>query len=563
VDVPTNGAQTDTGVGGEVRGNYATLNPLGVRLQGAPLSNGNLVFGRPTVSTTWGTAYSTIWPTSGKWYFESTLTAFASNFMVIGALQQEPGNAAEPGSTSASPGWSLSMGSTTSYFWNSATFTSTNALTFAANDVAMVALDLDNGKIWWGKNGTWHNSGSPSSGTNAQYTNIGTGIPTGFHVSNEQRGVTEQTVNFGQRPFAYTAPSGFKALCTANLPAPLVTKPNTVMDVKLYTGNGSTQTISGLGFSPDLVWIKTRSAVANHRWLDTIRGATKELYGNLTNAEGTDASGLTAFNSDGFSLGNSSGYNDNAVTHAAWCWDAGSSTVTNNTAGTITPTGVRANATAGFSIVTYTGTGANATVGHGLGVAPSFVIVKSRSNTTDWQGYHIALGQNYTIQLQSTSAAINVSNYWNGGVSSTTFGINGSYDGINFSGYTYVAYCFAPVVGYSSFGSFSSNQSLDGPFIYCGFRPRWILVKAAIRTSGSNWSIIDAARNTGNFSVSGNGTNILYANTSGSEFSSGGAQLDILSNGFKVRNNSGDINDNGTYIYAAFAESPFNYARAR
>jgi hypothetical protein len=126
-----------------------------------------------------------------------------------------------------------------------------------------------------------------------------------------------------------------------------------------------------------------------------------------------------------------------------------------------------------------------------------------------------------------------------------------------------ISYCFAPVVGYSSFGSFSSNQSLDGPFIYCGFRPRWILVKAAIRTSGSNWSIIDAARNTGNFSVSGNGTNILYANTSGSEFSSGGAQLDILSNGFKVRNNSGDINDNGTYIYAAFAESPFNYARAR
>jgi hypothetical protein len=388
-------------------------------------------------------------------------------------------------------------------------------------------------------------------------------------VTNGTSGGTNSVVtNFGQRAFAYTAPSGFKALCTANLPAPLVTKPNTVFDVKLYTGTGSSQSITGLGFSPNFLWFKNRSGANSHALFDTVRGRASGLISDSTGAEQTSSAGndLSSFDSTGFTVGTPQNFNSpniNGGSIVAWTWDAGTTTVTNNTAGTITPTGVRANATAGFSIVTYTGTGANATVGHGLGVAPSFVIVKSRSNTTDWQGYHIALGQNYTIQLQSTSAAINVSNYWNGGVSSTTFGINGSYDGINFSGYTYVAYCFAPVVGYSSFGSFSSNQSLDGPFIYCGFRPRWILVKAAIRTSGSNWSIIDAARNTGNFSVSGNGTNILYANTSGSEFSSGGAQLDILSNGFKVRNNSGDINDNGTYIYAAFAESPFNYARAR
>jgi hypothetical protein len=214
--------------------------------------------------------------------------------------------------------------------------------------------------------------------------------------------------------------------------------------------------------------------------------------------------------------------------------------------------------------MTYTGQTAAGTIGHGLGVAPSLIITKARSNAQSWGVYHKDVGINNYLLLDSTGASTSYSGIWGSSApTSTVFGVPGNVGLNNNNGWTYVAYCFAPVVGYSSFGSFESNQSLDGPFIYCGFRPRWILVKAAIRTSGSNWSIIDAARNTGNFSVSGNGTNILYANTSGSEFSSGGAQLDILSNGFKVRNNSGDINDNGTYIYAAFAESPFNYARAR
>jgi hypothetical protein len=336
------------------------------------------------------------------------------------------------------------------------------------------------------------------------------------------------------------------------------------MDVALYTGTGSSRSITGLAFSPDLVWIKIRSSAFSHCLTDAVRGATKEINSNLTNAESTDTNGLTAFNSDGFSLGSSTVYNGNASTFVAWTWDAGSSTVTNNTAGTITPTGVRANATAGFSIVTYTGNGtAGATVGHGLGVAPALIIAKRRSAIEDWAVYHSALGGTKGLSLNSTAAASTSIQYWSDtNPSSTTFTVHSNTIN-NGSGSTYVAYCFAPVVGYSSFGSFESNQSLDGPFIYCGFRPRWILVKAAIRTFGSNWSIIDAARNTGNFSVSGNGTNILYANTSGSEFSSGGAQLDILSNGFKVRNNSGDINDNGTYIYAAFAEAPINYSRAR
>jgi hypothetical protein len=476
--------------------------------------------------------------------------------MVIGALQQEPGNAAEPGSTSASPGWSLSMGSTTSYFWNSATFTSTNALTFAANDVAMVALDLDNGKIWWGKNGTWHNSGSPSSGTNAQYTNIGTGIPTGFHVSNEQRGVTEQTVNFGQRAFAYTAPSGFKALCTANLPAPLVTKPNTVMDVALYTGNGSTQTISGLGFSPDLVWIKSRNYADVHKLFDVIRTAGYELRSDTTDSENYDSTTLTSFNSNGFGLGSNPGSNRNAYPFVAWAWDAGSSTVT-NTQGSITSS-VRANATAGFSVVTFnTGSSGDKTVGHGLNIAPSLILLKSRATVENWSVFHSSVCDSVVkyLILNSTSALLSNAQIWGAALpTSSVFGIrSGTASTTNTD---MVAYCFAPVVGYSSFGSYTGNGSTDGPFVFCGFRPRYILRKRT-DTSGPSWRVIDAARNTYNLA-----NEILEPNTS--DATENNNEIDILSNGFKVRSADTDGNaSGGTIIYAAFAESPFNYARAR
>ena len=554
VDVPINGSQTDTGVGGEVRGNYCTINPL--NNGGVTLVNGNLDWTRSAAGST-AVAYSTIAVSSGKWYFETTMNGAGSGVnWECGVATTTTANNIRPGTTAT--GWGLVTSSTTIiYKQNSNSLTSIFSGTLSTGDVIGVAFDLDNGRIWFARNGTWL-EGSPSAGTGASYTNL-SGTVSAFFGGDGT--AVNGAANFGARSFAYTAPSGFKALCTANLPAPLVTKPSTVFDAKLYTGNGSTQTISGLGFSPDFVWLKNRSSGSyGHRLVDSVRGSTLYLMSHSTGAEATDTNGVTAFNSDGFNLGNSGDFNVSSNAFVAWAWDAGSSTVT-NTAGSITSS-VRANTTAGFSIVTYTGTGANATVGHGLGVAPSFVIVKSRSNTTDWQGYHIALGQNYTIQLQSTSAAINVSNYWNGGVSSTTFGINGSYDGINFSGYTYVAYCFAPVVGYSSFGSYTGNGSTDGPFVYTGFRPRWVLIKRSDSTS--NWFLVDTARDTSN--VSGFP---LFPNDPASEVDiRSNTPLDILSNGFKLRTSTltGGTNINissATYIYAAFAESPFNYARAR
>ncbi len=545
VDVPTNGAQTDTGVGGEVRGNYCTLNPLFKADTGTPAySNGNLDLSAGGS----GDSYfaGTFLFSTGKYYYETTINAVGNGVLI--------GVCAELNSTSLTNIGSYRESGT---IYNLSSATQTAGSAYTTGDIIGVAIDCDNATVKFYKNGV--GQGATPSFTFTAGTNLivrGRSNSTGASLS----------FNFGQRAFAYTAPSGFKALCTANLPAPLVTKPNTVFDVKLYTGTGSSQSITGLGFSPNFLWFKNRSGANSHALFDTVRGRASGLISDSTGAEQTSSAGndLSSFDSTGFTVGTPQNFNSpniNGGSIVAWAWDAGEGSAVTNTQGSISSQ-VRANASAGFSIVTYTGTGANATVGHGLGVAPSFVIVKSRSNTTDWQGYHIALGQNYTIQLQSTSAAINVSNYWNGGVSSTTFGINGSYDGINFSGYTYVAYCFAPVVGYSSFGSYTGNgatgwPNADGPFIYLGFRPRFVLWKCTSQVE--NWVIYDSARETYNFV-----NDKLLPNSSAAESTNNNHEIDFLSNGFKIRNNNGEFNQNaGTYIYAAFAESPFNYSRAR
>jgi hypothetical protein len=297
---------------------------------------------------------------------------------------------------------------------------------------------------------------------------------------------------------------------------------------------------------------------------DAVRGNNRILYSNATNAEEVEATAsLTSFNSDGFTLsGNGSSgvgnVNGNGTTYAAWTWDAGSSTVT-NTQGSITSS-VRANATAGFSIVTYTGTGSNATVGHGLGVAPGMIVIKDRTSSVfNWAVWHSALGGgDYALQLNNTSAKSNAFDYWNGDPTSTVFTL-GTDNGSNKSGDNYVAYCFAPVVGYSSFGSYTGNGSSDGPFVYTGFRPRWLLIKCS-SVAGESWFVLDSARSAYNVTQ-----DYLVPNSSASE-SSAYNIVDFLSNGFKLKTSAAGSAFNGsgaTYIYAAFAEAPFNYSRAR
>ena len=342
--------------------------------------------------------------------------------------------------------------------------------------------------------------------------------------------------------------------------------PRGFMDVKLYTGNGSTQTISGLNFSPDLVWIKDRTSSPFHRLYDTIRGTTKALYSNSTDTEGLyqgDYENFTAFNSDGFSLGSAAiddGINKNSSTFVAWCWDAGTSTVT-NTAGSITSS-VRANASAGFSIVTYTGNGTDgATVGHGLGVTPGMVIVKRRDVAQDWVVAHSGITlSTQSLALNLTTSATSFGDGWIDAWSSTTFTTNqgaSSIVNVNANTGTYVAYCWSPVAGYSSFGSYTGNGSADGVFAYLGFRPRWVMIKRT-NTTGV-WGIWDSNRNSFNAS-----TSRLQAESSNAELNQAATTIDILSNGFKPRATDSDINASGsTYIYAAFAEHPFQSSRAR
>jgi hypothetical protein len=325
-----------------------------------------------------------------------------------------------------------------------------------------------------------------------------------------------------------------------------------------YTGNGSTQTISGLEFSPDLVWIKNRSSIASHHIYDIIRGTGIRLQSDTTNAEATRV-GVSAFNSDGFDLGSDAGSNVNNNAFVAWAWDGGTSTVSNSD-GIITSQ-VRANPSAGFSIATYTGNNlANATVGHGLGVTPEFVVVKRRNATGNWIVYHKGMtGPQYYMYLNSTAAESNqggLVNTW--GVSLTAITFKEFFSDYNASGGAYVMYCFAPVDGFSSFGSYVGNGLSDGPFVYTGHRSRFIMIK---RTDGNApWVIVDTARNTYNAM-----DNHLLADDAVNENASTiGNICDSLSNGFKLRGSDGWFNNIGAnYLYISFAEHPFKTARAK
>jgi hypothetical protein len=546
VDVPTNYG-TDTGVGGEVRGNYATWNPLSSG--STALANGNLQTSSPSGEPK---ALSTIaFPTSGKWYYEVTITQLVAGggsnyggYIGIESLTSSTTNAIAALSAASGVG---------GVYKNDVRLEAITSL--AVNDVIGIAFDADNLTCQFYRNGSTYGS---------QVTGLTSATYIARLVSNNASGATNiQQTNFGQRPFAYTAPSGFKALCTANLPLPVVTKPSSVFDVKLWTGAGGTQNISGLGFSPDLVWWKNRSnGTIWHNLVDQVRGAGKMLFSNDTSAEfATNLRGtLTAFTSDGFTLtaGSSDADNSNAtsVPYVGWCWDAGSSTVT-NTAGSITSS-VRANASAGFSIVTFnSGASGQNTIGHGLNVAPQLIITKSRTvNPSNWTTYHTSLPSlSSYLNLNSTSAVQTATGIW--GTSAPTSSIFGFLSGTNQSASTdCVAYCFAPVSSYSAFGSYTGNgSSTDGPFVYTGFRPRYVLVKAS--STSDVWNAVDTARDPYNAANKN-----LWINQSSAEDSST-AGMDILSNGFKPRT-SFNYNGSGvTYIYAAFAESPFQYARAR
>jgi hypothetical protein len=530
--------------------NYCVVNPLNAG-SGISLSNANLTV--TNTATTFTRVYSTIGMSSGKFYWETTNTGASSSLNFGVGID---GNYLANYCGQDASSWAYSS---SGLLYNNGSSSATTSAT-NATDVIGIALDCDNGKIWFSVNGTFVGSGNPATGANPSFTGLtGTLFPIYRPYS------AACATNFGQRPFSYTPPSGFVRLNTYNLPDSTIKKGNTVMDATLYTGNSTTVTATNAGaFKPDLVWIKDRTSVAQHVLTDSVRGTSAQLFSSLTNAEQTNSTYVTSFNTNGFTVGVGNAgtgvVNNTGDNFVGWQWQAGQGSTSSNTSGSITST-VSVNASAGFSIVTYTGTGANATVGHGLGVAPRMIIIKNRGIGTAgdgaWQVYHASLGNTQYLSLNTTAAAATATNRWNNTSPTSTVFTVATTGAVNDSGNTYVAYCWAEIAGFSKFGSYLANSSADGPFIYTGFRPKYILIKGSI--AGNNWVALDTSRSTYNQVAA-----YLLPNLSNAEGTAGN-YIDILSNGFKIRDSGSDVNYSSgtTYIYAAFAENPFKNALAR
>ena len=587
--------------------NFAVLNPL-TKGSRSSLSLGNLKHSSTTADLSGMTA--TFGVTTGKWYWELYVYDSGSGYFYTGISSGYEGGGHYYQGYSELNGFANNAirlrdngtiddqsSSDDPDRWGTISISTTGLSTMDNGDIVMLALDYDNKKLWFGKNGTFFNSGNPATGTNAQASWDGS-IPIIFPVSESYHNNT-QTYNFGQDSsfagqkstgtasaadgngfgdFYYTPPSGYLALCSGNQTTSTDIDPaETDSEIGgkqcgavTYTGNGTTQSITGLGFKPDLVWLKERSSAttSNHKMTDSSRGVQKAIESNANGPQGDDTNGVTAFGTDGFSVGSDGNYNENTETYVAWCWRANGGTTSTNTDGTLAST-VQANQAAGFSIVTTTGNGTASTIGHGLGKAPKLIFSKQLNSTGIWVSYHPfqddggGSGHAGYLHLSENQAYSSLSSIWNNTAPTSTVFSVGNAGNTNATSSTYVHYCWSEIEGYSKFGAYTGNGETgdDGPFIFTGFRPRIAFFKRANGTSG--WTVVDSEVYPRN---NRDGPERSEWNTSAAAVTGSSAtrEMDFLSNGVKLRTSNTNVNvQDGHYIFGAWGDVPFKYNNTR
>ena len=561
-------------------GNFGSNNTLiRMSIDGTDVpTNGNRTL--TSTSGSWGTPLNMAAKT-GKWYIEYYVNSGSSgrNVMVVPTnslkYQQANYNFAVTGD------YVIQLNSNGSvYNNNDSTATQSGFTVLQTGDIMAMALNLDASPktLQFYRNGT-------SVGTAENINASATGHFTFMHMGHNGSTIT---VNAGQDSsfagakstgtanaaddngfgnFYHTPPSGFLAMCAGNLPIdenidPAQTDsnfPQKNFNALAYTGTGSSQALTGLGFKPDLIWIKQRNGSGHNVLTDSTRGVTKQLEitdteGGTQPAESTNADGVTAFGTDGFTVGGDAEYSGNTNTYVAWCWRAGEGTTSTNTDGTHACT-LQANQAAGFSIMTlanYT-SGTGVTIGHGLGKKPTFYIHKSSSSTGNWHVYHSVTGATKSLFLNTYSGGSAAAGYWNNTEPTTSvLSLGNTFAGTSDG----VVYAWTDVEGYSKFGSYEGNNTDDnGPFVYTGFRPRLLVIKGVDESYG--WYVFDSARNPNNLV-----DDMVSWFPGGAESSepTGARKVDFYGNGFKVMADAASINgSNDTYAYMCWGDVPYKY----
>ena len=569
-------------------GNIAVFNPLS-KVGTITFSEGNTIakHANNKENTRHGTTFNI--PNTGKWYFECKFVNCNTNgsksvMFTLHDVATEPVFSSKNFLTQSGNFISFYNWQNRIYISNSYTAYTSNIAT-QSNAIVSCAIDRDNSHMWVAVNNTWIN-GTPdfTDGTN-KVASPSASLEYGLAWSGDGGGSSQfWTANFGQDStfagtetaqgnqdsngfgdFYYAPPTDFLAISSANLPIsadidPAQTDddyPSKQFGVVTYTGNGTARSFTGLGFQPDMLWIKMRNSGDHGKITDSVRGVQKALISNTTGAETTDTNGVTAFGTDGFSIGSGNQYNLNEYNFVAWCWKGNGGTTASNSDGSITST-VQANTKAGFSIINFTSPNntADQTVGHGLSQAPEFIMSKNRDSTFNWDCFHIGLDDTtYGIRLNTDGTPL--SGRW-GTVNSSTITTKNNY---THSGTDdYVFYAWHSVEGYSKFGSYTGNGNADGPFIYTGFRPRMIFFKwYQTGASAEPWGVFDTARATYN-PTSAHSDSQVYWNTTAAASAGSTHSVDFLSNGVKLRGTGGLNNvSGGKYIYGAWGDVPFKY----